>query len=659
MVSTHTRQLASITGPFGTATFTSEKRREDLQGATALEQITYQDQVVDFGTVFRGSSTGPRHLFLHEVTLRAGAAPPKRYLFTYDPTPLPPRNSYNIDHYGYFNGADNTTWLPAYSPYFDDFPYANREVNPRYAQAGILKQITYPTGGYTVFSWDSNHYIYFDPYSEVHRDYTNIGISKEDVPQGATHAVTFSINEDQDVAITYSIGGIEGGGTSGEVIEHGDLDLRILNASGTVFYGENVTKTGTDVVALPAGTYTLETENKGIPLNKFRVGLRYYRVRIEEVNDPITQYLGGLRIKAITSYAADGALFQEKSYTYGDLSVSNEVLDRDYYGQSYHAVLGSGTGGVPVVVDECVKLTRSSSPQRARSHAVSYTTITEYNGTPDHHTGRISRTYYDLPDEGGGTLGTPKNDRSWIRNLVKETRFIDETGFLERVITNNYELIVRGTLSGLKAGYLRDYPEDQFPPVNDELDWRTYAFQSEWARLNDRTVSHRFLVEGQVRTADVTTTYDYFHPERHLSPNRRSTTDSKGVRTTRIVLYPEHYTDSSSLWTSLRETYFNKPVETLTYLESPDRVVKGEVNHYGENGTLLRKGIINEPHAIEWSSFLFSNGSPDPAVRGPFTEQPTHTHEVTLAYDAFRLKHVLTRHGVHESFLWSYDGKYA
>ncbi|MEM0942191.1 MAG: hypothetical protein AAF600_21485 [Bacteroidota bacterium] len=159
---------------------------------------------------------------------------------------------------------------------------------------------------------------------------------------------------------------------------------------------------------LPAGTYTLETKNKGVPLNTFRVGLRHYHVRIEEVNDPITQYLGGLRIKTITSYAADGEPFQEKSYTYGDLSVSNEVLDSDYYGQSYHAVLGSGTGGVPVVTDECVKLTRSSSSQRARSHAVSYTTITEYNGTPDHHTGRISRTYYDLPDEGGEHWALPK-----------------------------------------------------------------------------------------------------------------------------------------------------------------------------------------------------------------------------------------------------------
>ena len=70
---------------------------------------------------------------------------------------LPNRFDYAQDFLGYFNGKSNTTGIPNH-PVFN--PYGNENVADRtpdfnYAQAGALKRIYYPTGGYTEFDYEA------------------------------------------------------------------------------------------------------------------------------------------------------------------------------------------------------------------------------------------------------------------------------------------------------------------------------------------------------------------------------------------------------------------------------------------------------------------------------------------------------------------------
>jgi YD repeat-containing protein len=98
------------------------------------------------------------------------------YSFGYDPTTLPPFNTYNMDYWGYYNGSNNISLLPATVVYSDPLSNsisdasfynstvttvgnANREPDATYMQAGILKKITYPTGGYTSFEFEPNKYL--------------------------------------------------------------------------------------------------------------------------------------------------------------------------------------------------------------------------------------------------------------------------------------------------------------------------------------------------------------------------------------------------------------------------------------------------------------------------------------------------------------------
>lgn len=74
---------------------------------------------------------------------------------------LPAVTSYNVDIWGFYNGAVNNGYVPnvayingSYQTYRDDWD--NRVANGFYAQANLLKRITYPTGGYREFDYEGN-----------------------------------------------------------------------------------------------------------------------------------------------------------------------------------------------------------------------------------------------------------------------------------------------------------------------------------------------------------------------------------------------------------------------------------------------------------------------------------------------------------------------
>ena len=121
-----------------------------------------------FHAQYRLKLTGFSNIDL--ATLQQG-----NYSFDYDPTALPPFNSYNIDYWGNYNGSSNNSLLPTTTVYTDGngllisdnyfsgsfatvVGNASREPDANYMKAGVLNKITYPTGGYTTFDFEPNKY---------------------------------------------------------------------------------------------------------------------------------------------------------------------------------------------------------------------------------------------------------------------------------------------------------------------------------------------------------------------------------------------------------------------------------------------------------------------------------------------------------------------
>lgn len=97
----------------------------------------------------------------------------ERYRYSYNTSVvLPEVNSKSRDYWGYYNGKPNNTLIPQQSISFENCAGCaatnvtigstvtdGRQPDSTYNQACILKRISFPTGGYTDFMYESNRYL--------------------------------------------------------------------------------------------------------------------------------------------------------------------------------------------------------------------------------------------------------------------------------------------------------------------------------------------------------------------------------------------------------------------------------------------------------------------------------------------------------------------
>ncbi|MEP1093477.1 MAG: RHS repeat domain-containing protein [Cyclobacteriaceae bacterium] len=99
-----------------------------------------------------GVSKRLRLISVQEEGKDGGLLPP--YLFGYNGNYLPSLYNSGQDYWGYYNGHQNGNYVKQNIGTAE--PKKKRQVNPEKSSVGILNQITYPTGGYTQFIFESN-----------------------------------------------------------------------------------------------------------------------------------------------------------------------------------------------------------------------------------------------------------------------------------------------------------------------------------------------------------------------------------------------------------------------------------------------------------------------------------------------------------------------
>lgn len=118
----------------------------------------------DYGYLGTSLAAGPQALRLKLMGLTENGE--KAHRFEYDESQaLPPKSSLSRDHWGFWNGQNNTGLIPTLtyqagnqSQLFEVYNGANRETDGTYAQAGTLTKLTYPTGGHTAFEYEPHTY---------------------------------------------------------------------------------------------------------------------------------------------------------------------------------------------------------------------------------------------------------------------------------------------------------------------------------------------------------------------------------------------------------------------------------------------------------------------------------------------------------------------
>jgi hypothetical protein len=138
------------------------------------------------------------------------------YSFIYNESvKLPYKTSFAQDFWGYYNGKPNTSLLPSYSLYASSMniptgfgqgicgllAHADRNTDNSTIKAGILKEITYPTGGKTTFEFEPNECIN-SAISSTRIE--NKWFSATDIGQGYQNA-TFTFSEKKKFSLSVQL----------------------------------------------------------------------------------------------------------------------------------------------------------------------------------------------------------------------------------------------------------------------------------------------------------------------------------------------------------------------------------------------------------------------------------------------------------------------
>ncbi|MFP7658362.1 hypothetical protein [Chryseobacterium proteolyticum] len=137
--------------------FSYAPQNDDYSKLTNIKKYHNDIVIEDFSFNYL-TPAGNSRLFLTEIRNNKSNSSHK---FTYyNPESLPLRLSFSRDMWGYYNGVANSSLVPQLFVSTDitapQYNGADQTVNPSYGQYGLLKTITYPTGGKTLFNYE-NH----------------------------------------------------------------------------------------------------------------------------------------------------------------------------------------------------------------------------------------------------------------------------------------------------------------------------------------------------------------------------------------------------------------------------------------------------------------------------------------------------------------------
>ncbi|HEY4061757.1 MAG TPA: hypothetical protein VGM30_07640 [Puia sp.] len=248
------------------------------------------------------------------------AIPP--YRFTYFSEQVPRRLSFGIDHWGYPNGVDtNTTLVPTFTQIVSGAPQVTsggyRDAIWPAMRAGSLQQITYPTGGSTVFDFEPRNIYTFTQDVLSLQPLTSYVINEfgqsrltqtQSFTVSGTGATIITVNNHStNWAPTWSI-----------------VDASNVQQGGGPFL-VNFNTTLNQTFSLPPGSYTatLSYPSNATPDAGADATVKQWQYEPSST----TQTVGGLRIKTITNKDDLTANDVVTSYNYtGGASSSTGVL---------------------------------------------------------------------------------------------------------------------------------------------------------------------------------------------------------------------------------------------------------------------------------------------------------------------------------------------
>lgn len=691
---TYTHRLKRIDFNGGFVNFNYDSLdRADLEGERKLDQIeiyTSGNTLIkkyDFAYSYFGAGSANQYgkrLKLTSLTEKTATGQKPPHEFTYEESiVMPGRNSFAKDHWGYYNGQlSNTGLIPTiiYTDHLNGIPgtytgNANREANPDSMQACILKRIKYPTGGETIFTFESN--TVFDlriapkTYDSSYVFGTNQLFSSLTSPYESGTFTIPSLGAD----ITFSVSGLNNSANCESFYWHliDDNDSSLYSGSDNSINGA--------LIHLTAGTYKFRfvfdcwqgSLNYSITLNaKIPVDSEYQR-----------RPAGGLRLKQMEDKPGEGNPSIIKRYRYESASGASRGVLSTFPSYGYN-LLYSVQQGNNEPSYSCYYVVQNSSTNypltTPQGSYVGYQIVTEDLG----ENGEIEHNYLTYTDPEGIFPFPPSNNYEWRKGMEMYTRYYAKKNgqlILTREVNNADTGVIKAVKRGYKAIRNAAY-EPVFFKISSGSPVIIYYVTSEFHYIK-QTRDRVYDQDDPSKFVETITDYTYDTTHFQLVRVRTSTSSKDSVLRNEVIVnkkYPQDYSFSGAASGSeaqgikkLQDLHIvNVPIEEYTYRQkrnistnaiSDERVINGMITAFKSDNPYPDKVYRLETNTpISLATYGSGSGLSSNAFIKNTNSTIANAYKPAVVFNSYDAYGNLTMqqkaNDVYTSYLWGYDSTY-
>ncbi|UGU18145.1 RHS repeat protein [Sinomicrobium kalidii] len=691
--------ISSNNPNLGSIDFQYNQVHSEVSDYSLLTSVLFKDKSDNtIENIVLNYTNSKNRMFLNEVTF---SDPEKKYSLDYiNLSGLPVRLSKSKDHWGFYNGKNNTELFPDMSSstssqtpgnrFASEFGGANREVDEEKAKTGLLKKITYPTKGYTEIEYESN----------THR-------TSEEI-DGDTETVRMVVTTDSN---SPPFGETAESITLNDVSETGEIPLTISfginypscfnephppEADRKLFIEvENLTDPNDDDIirkyGTPAGSNNQAiTEDdasnheyflKLTANNDYRIKISVFYpclsgdVRFTYQTSPsqtvnVNKKTGGLRVAKTTNYDNNNTFVSSKKYYYA----AKDALDRSSGDISYmpnyfsrFTMVGACSGDSGLCCSWRADYDRINSNNinmlyRSSLQTTRYKYVTVSEDADDFSNGGIEHKFKLAPTLPGTQIfGTysyvySEGQRSWGDGFELEKTYFKSTGTSFTTVQkeiNDYKRDTRKDekIYGFKVSRKFHLPcrsyntsdpdEQQLIRAHDELNVTMYYLYTNWAYLFSKTVK-KYDDNGQNPVTTVTN-YSYDNPG-HYQLTKKETVSSEGKTIVSKNMYPQDIPSGSR---TPAETKLINQHRIAEVIETENIVTDGSNNVFSQS---IRHNEYDD----------FGNSVIQPKfIQSSKNGEPPENRIAYYKYDRYGNPEELSLvNGPRIVYLWGYNGQY-
>ncbi|HMH20168.1 MAG TPA: hypothetical protein VK563_00260 [Puia sp.] len=488
------------------------------------------------------------------------------YKFVYDSTMLPWINSNAKDLFGYYNGKlFNASMIPTQTLSFSGLTYtvgaADRTVNPDSIQAGILKRIYYPTGGYSNFTYEPNSY------------FTN-GTSTQTITKSAR--ATGQMGQNDTTTFVAPISGPAQVTLNISRFNYGDVITRPSVSMNDLTLGQNSSTSTTDAANGLSSTIVvnlIQGDTYRLTAGAYDDGHVFSNISVtwQQTDTSIkSAYGGGLRIRQVDDYGFDNRFLKGEQYRYGlnecgygTLSGPVNLLNSNSYVANFAYSAGDVNCAPGAITQRMIFAGSSKYDVFTLTGApVSYPQVTKYQ--VDLSNNNLGKTVFNYSAYSNTVMPAAQSyiDAFYILNtgwqggqLLSEEHYSNKAGKywpVKRTYTSYINPMPQQG-RGLKIGFTRSY---QGIPAMDSLSMVIGCFYPMFYYFDYPLYAGSVLASNQtVLDYDMMDTLKYVTSTKqfsydnldHLQPTRITSNTSDGGSLLTINRYPEEVDSITNL----------------------------------------------------------------------------------------------------------------